>query len=187
MIALLLTAALLTADSEQGLPFRQPELCGAHCLFMALRALDAPIDGLQPLVSRLGDPPDGGYSLAQLAAEAEKFDLHTLGVETSLASLSRRPGRFVCIAHMKKGHFVVIAKCDERNVTVVNPPEAQTIPASTFLGQWDGKALILSREPVIPEGQIPVPWGRMAYFLGAVVLALVSGVVIWGRNRRSAK
>ena len=130
------------------------ELCGTYSLYVGLRSLDANLSGLDTIEAELGPPPRGGHSMADLASTAEKLGFQTLGVHTTLHNLSQRPGRFACIAHLKHGHFVLIAKSDEAGVHVVDPPSAKVIARNVWDAAWEGDALLISTAPLLSELEV---------------------------------
>jgi ABC-type bacteriocin/lantibiotic exporter with double-glycine peptidase domain len=160
-------------------------LCGAYCLFVGLLALDVPLENLDVVQKRLGSPPRSGYSFAQLAQAAESFGLHTLGVETTLERLRARTQRFVCIAHLRSNHFVNIAAVGDQGVTYCDPPAHETIPAITFNTLWDGKALLLAREPLIPEEEIRLPRQGGQAWLWMMAATVVLAVMAWRLIQRN--
>ena len=161
---------------------RQP-LCGLYCLHVGARSV-----GLRPVLSELaaalGPPGADGYSLAQLAAAAEGQGLHALAVGTTADRLARRPGRFACIAHLDGNHFVLLNGVDGPMVGVVDPPRRYAAPARTLASRWDGRALLISPDPLLPEEALPEPWGWRAACLAAAVLttAAAAGILYWRRR-----
>lgn len=119
-----------------------------------LRSLDANLSGLDTIEAELGPPPRGGHSMADLAEAAEKLGFQTLGVHTTLRNLSQRPGRFACIAHLKHGHFVLIAKSDDSGVHVVDPPTAKVVAQNVWNAAWSGDALLISTDSLLPETEV---------------------------------
>ncbi len=188
-LCLMVTAAELRPTAE--------ELCGTYSLYVGLNSLDAELSGLDALERTLGPPPRGGHSMAELARTAEKLGFKTLGVQTNLRHLSQRTGRFACIAHMKHGHFVLIAKVDESGVHVVDPPRRNVVAEHVWNAAWGGPALLISRDPLLPEQEVEVlsqlasqaeltrqvrqQWGSIL----AVVLSVVVGVGLVVRWRRA--
>jgi ABC-type bacteriocin/lantibiotic exporter with double-glycine peptidase domain len=161
-------------------------LCGAYCLYVGLLALEIPVGDLDQVQDRLGPPPKPGYSFAQLAKAAESFGAHTLGVQTTLEQLDARPQRFVCIGHLRSNHFVIIANISPDLVTYCDPPAEGSMPQLTFNALWDGQALLLAREPLIPEEEIVVRSARSAFvwwLLGAGILGIGGYILL---RRRAA-
>lgn len=157
--------------------------CGAEALFFGLKWLDLPVQNFQALEAKLGQPSELGYSMAELEAAAKQFGATTLGVQTTLENLARRPESVVKIARMRSGHFVSII--DERDgmVYFVNPPAREDhVPRATFNQLWDRKVLLLSTSPLVREEDLPrpIPW--------ALILAVGSGLVVtmlallWGKR-----
>ena len=175
---LLLTTAAFAMLAQS--PSQTPDLrCGSYCLYVSLKALDLPVGSFDELQQRLGQPsPATGYSLAQLKEAAESYGARTLGVETTPENLRRRPGRFACIAHLDGNHFVNIYDVDEKEAWIIDPPRRYTIPLDTLSIRWDGTALLLAREPLLAEEDLPreVPWLTIAAVCAAVLLL---GAVVW--------
>jgi ABC-type bacteriocin/lantibiotic exporter with double-glycine peptidase domain len=160
--------------------------CGAHCLYVALLALDIEIDSLDALEDDLGPPPARGYSLGQLAQAARAHGVDALGVSTSLDRLASRGGRFAVIAHWGDEHFVNVGGIGANGVTFADGAVVRTIPPTTFNTQWDGNALLLSRDPLLPEEQIVVPdsdqWRQWSLWAGVAAAATFLGIQ-WSRRR----
>ncbi|HUY91070.1 MAG TPA: cysteine peptidase family C39 domain-containing protein [Pirellulales bacterium] len=131
------------------------EHCGAYCLFVSLAALDTRVGTFNELERQLGAPGRGGYSLGQLADFAESKGLSTLGVVTNVDNLQRREGPFTCIAKVDDHHFVNIAGVGDGRVQVIDPPREYAIPIPTFAARWDGTALLIARNPLVREEDLP--------------------------------
>lgn len=161
-------------------------LCGANTLYISLKALDADVGSFDELRASLGKLRPQGYSLGQLAEAAESHGMHTVGVQTSAENLSRRPGRFACIAHVDDNHFVNIADVKNGMVSIIDPPRSYTLPAETLSARWDGTALLISPEPILAEEDLPrpLPWR----WVGAALLACMALYTGWVllRKRRAA-
>lgn len=161
--------------------------CGARCLFVAAHSLDETVPvTFEELLKRLPAEKDG-VSLSQLQEQATALNFHTLAVQTSLPALNDRQRPFACIAHLKRRHFVLITKYDGQTVTISDPPESYTLPAATFLTEWDGHALLLARTALVPEETIvSAKWwrdvGKQCSIWGGVLLA-VTGCVVTIRNK----
>lgn len=148
--------------------------CGSYCLYTALKALDVPVGSYAELEEKLGDPGLSGYSLAQLDDAARGYGAHTLGVETSVASLRLRERPFACIAHVDQGHFLLISDVDDALAYIVDPPRQYPLPLDTLRARWDGKALLIARQPLAAEEDLRAPWPLARYAaVGALALAVV--------------
>ena len=174
--------ALLATPGPSGPP--EPE-CGAHCLYVALRALDVPAKH-DEVKDKLGPLPPGGYSLGSIEEVAQGYGLEMLGVTTSVENLRLRPERFACIAHLSGNHFVLLAAAPEEGpVRVIDPPKTYDLPAETLATRWDGTALLLSPDPLIKEEDLPRPvpwlWTLVGVLAGAV---FAMGLVLVARRRR---
>lgn len=159
--------------------------CGAYCLYAALGSLDLAPSSFEELEARLGQPTSLGYSLQQLEAAAKDLGAFTLGVETSLGNLLRRPGRFACIALLERsGHFVCVYDADEDHVYLIDPPESRKSARDAFSAVWSGKALLLSDRPIDLALPYRFPW-RIAFW-GSIVAAALLGGAEYLRRRRAA-
>jgi hypothetical protein len=179
---------LITAMNErQGAPTSSDPRCGSRCLYVALRALEFDVPNLAELETRLGGVPPGGFSLAQLEQAARSYGAQTLGVKTSADNLTKRVGRFCCIAHLNGSHFVLLADIDGDTVSVADPPGLTELPIDTLMSQWSGVALLVSRDPLEAEESLGGS-GTLAMLLtglGCVVLAL--GVALAIRSARQGR
>lgn len=148
--------------------------CGSYTLYVSLRALDLPVSSFEELERKLGQPSQLGYSMGELAEAGRSYGAHALGVETTAENLQQRPGRFACIALIDEAHFVVVADIDDGQVSVIDPPRSANIPLETFRTQWDGRALLISRDPLLPEEELPRPirWSILWLALGVIGVAL---------------
>lgn len=183
----ILIAAVLAAPPVQ--PASPPQSgdlrCGSYCLFAALKALDVPVDNVQEIESKIGQPTRIGYSMQQLADAVSMFGAYSIGLETSLEQLEAREGPFACIAALDEGHFVCIYDVDQDHVFVIDPPDRRVMTRAGFGALWGGKALLVSSRPIaaLPP-RSPYRW----ILLGSVVAAAcVGGVVLLvklGRDRR---
>lgn len=184
MIALPLAAAVcLAGQAPAGSISARPDLrCGAYCLYVGLKAIGRPVESFAQLEQRLGQPSPLGYSMAQLAEVAESYGASTLTLRTTLENLRRRPGRFACIALLRKSnHFVCVYDADSDSVRVVDPPDQKNLPAEVFRDFWTGEALLVADRPLAPLGPEP-RWDWIAAGALAGTLA-VAGFV----RRRSAR
>lgn len=176
---LLMTAGLLLAQASAGAAERDPK-CGLHCLYVALKAQDSPVS-LTDLEKKLGPPTGGGYSLGLLQETAGHVGFHTLAVSTSVENLKRRDGRFSCILHLDEHHFACLAGFDgQGQAQIVDPPGEYSLPLETLSSRWSGAALLLSKEPLVAEEDLPrpFPWGAAAWGAGGLVLLSALGVVV---------
>lgn len=159
--------------------------CGINTLYVGLRALDVEVaSGPDELEQKLGTIPADGYSLAQLADVAESYGLHTLGVQTTPENLTRRPGRFVCIAHVQGSHFVNVANVQDGVVSIIDPPREYTMAADAFRTLWSGTALLISPDPLLPEEDLPQPFNWRPLLIAALAALAVWSLWIVLRSRR---
>lgn len=172
-VALLGVSAVIGAGNG-ALP--EKELCGAYCLYLGLKAIDVPVEGMERLQHELGSPPAGGYSLGQIDTTARKFGAQTLGVKTTFANLRLRKERFVCLAHLKENHFVLFTKIQKDGVIVVDPPIKKFVPFVTLQRDWDGNALLIAPEPLLAEESLR---SRFGWWVPAIAVGIsVAGVVV---------
>lgn len=143
--------------------------CGSRCLYVALKSLNLPVESTVQLEGLMGDPFPSGYSLAELAAAAETCGARTLGVKTTFENLQKRPGRFACIAFVGGDHFVLFGDVKDQMVTYVDPPRMTTLPTATVLNEWQGEALLISPEAILPEESLP---GNRTGWINALIIAL---------------
>lgn len=164
-------------------------LCGANTLYVSLKALDADVGSFGELRQTLGEPGPQGYSLGQLAEAAQSYGMQTLGVETSAGNLSRRPGRFACIAHVGENHFVNIADVKDGMVSIVDPPRSYTLPGETLSARWDGTALLISPTELLAEEDLPgpFPWTQAAVGVLALLALYSAWVFLRGKRTMSKK
>ena len=193
MRPLILPLALALAAPSVG-PAREEDRaaeCGLFCLAVALDGTgiaDLDLDGLR---ERLGPPTAEGYSLARLDAAAAGAGAETLAVHTSVEGLGRRREageRFACIAHVDGDHFVLLADVDPAGrVKVIDPPHRYTLPPETLATRWGGDALLISRDPLTPEENLPgpFPWAAALCAAGGV-LCLGAVVVMWKKRAAAA-
>lgn len=186
ILALFFAASVSASGAEAtNSESREPDLrCGSYCLYVGLSALDLPVKSFEELEKKLGPPSSAGYSMGELAEAAKVYNAYTLGVETSFENVRRRPGRFACIAHLDGNHFVAFQKIDERQAWIVDPPRSYTIPLETLQTRWDGKALLISAEPLLEEENLPsvFPYWTVVIIAGVFLLT----ILIWKFAPRSA-
>lgn len=179
---------LLIAAAEPPAADETDLRCGSYCLYVSLKALDVPVESFETLEEQLGEPTVAeGYSLAQLQESAEHFGAHTLGVQTTIEDLRRRPGRFACIAHIRGHHFVNIAEIDEEEALIIDAPREYRLPLDTLRAEWDGTALLISDSPLLPEEELPHPiWYRVLIAVaGTAIFVVLVALIFRGRRSRS--
>jgi ABC-type bacteriocin/lantibiotic exporter with double-glycine peptidase domain len=169
-------------DADLALSPYRTDHCGALCLYIALRSLDVEVASVQEIADKMGLPPDGGYSLAQLAEAAQSYGMQTCGVETSAENLAKRAGRFACIAHYDDGHFVNLLDVEPGMVHVIDAPQSLRIPVETFDQRWSQNALLISNQPILSEDDLPID-SNWPLIVG-VLLAAVVFVGLWILLRR---
>lgn len=164
---------------------------GVYCLYTCLLALDFALPEYPDFEKSLGPVPEGGFSLAALAAAAERYGAHTLQVSTSIANLRKRDQRLACIAVYYNNHFVNVMGVDERNVRIIDPssryPSVEPMPHDSWRALWDGTGLLISKEPLVPEEDLPrdVPWTKIAMYVGLVLAVLLILLFARGANKKS--
>lgn len=161
--------------------------CGAESLYFGLKWLDLPVADFPQVEAKLGPPSNLGYSMSQLESAAQSFGAQTLGVETTLENLARRPEPLVRIAYLNSKHFVTILGESNGLVEIINPPAREIqIPRATFLQLWDGKALLLSTNPILKEEDLagPFPWRLI---IGVAIGAILSLVIFFWLSFKKPK
>ncbi|MFN9720859.1 MAG: DUF1573 domain-containing protein [Planctomycetota bacterium] len=182
-IFVLLTFRPIFAEEE--VPLR----CGSNCLYVAAGILDKAPASLEAVEEILGEPERNGYSLQRLAEGAKKIGLEAIPVRTSIGNLIARRERFVCIAHLSKGHFVILADVADQSVQVIDPPTNSILPIQTVANLWDGTALLVSLAPLLSEEELSqrlriAAMGKAAAcFIGLVSVA-GAGWIFVRRHRR---
>ncbi len=181
-MSVLLATQFAVADAPPSK--NSPDLrCGAYCLYVALKSLDAPVGRFDELQQALGSPTALGYSMDQLAEAAKSRGVFSLGVQTGLDQIESRAGRFACIALLEKaGHFVCIYDLDDKSVFLADPPTLREVDRQTFAKSWSGKALLISRQELFPIATRP---SRIWWVLGAVVALMVLVGIVALRFTRS--
>ena len=176
---LVLPAALVRADTEP--------LPGLKCLYVGLRSLDIDVGSYAKFVQQHGDVKAVGLSLDEMRQIAEAYGTSTLVVETSLQNLTRRPGRFACVAHVDGNHFVNVLEIGPHSVTIADPPQSGEVATGLFLKRWPGRALLLSKQPLVAEEALPSrsPWVIPAVS-GALIAVLIMIALTW-RWRRAQR
>lgn len=160
--------------------------CGSYCLMTALLSLDRAPEAMEQLEAVLGQPSEEGYSLQQLALAAEHFGAKAMAVQTSPDALLQRTGQFACIAHLRGNHFALLADMNKEEALVVDPPGTYPLPLPSLQSQWDGTALLISKQPLESEEAL-VARLRRAWLLKlsvrfAVTVLLVAVSVRAGRT-----
>ncbi len=185
---LALIAAVL-AQAPAPKPAAGPDpLCGAYCLYVALKSLDLPVGGFSDVEARLGPPSRMGYSMEDLAKGARGFGASTVGVETTLESLEHRPGRFACIALLERGHFVNVYDVRDGKVFLIDAPGSREAAADAFRTVWGGRALLLSAQPIEASYPTGPGWRTYAAIVGGLAVSVGGGASLlrWrGRSRRA--
>ena len=172
LVALCTLSSARAADDERS----SPQLhCGAYCLYLGLNTLDLPLKNYKELEDKLGQPGEFGYSMEQLSEAARSFGAYSLGVETSLENLRRRPRRFVCIALLKQGHFVNLYDATDDRVFLVDPPNLRQVGLDGFRATWTGKALLISDQAIPDESSL-----RSHYEWGLIVLIALAAMAVAG-------
>lgn len=193
-LALLLT--LFFSDLGQCADTAVPKpYCGADCLYISLRSLDIDVPAYKEFIGLMGEPRSTGFSMEDLKTQANRFKAQAVGVVTTPQNLLARTGRFACIAWLKRGHFVILADVDsvKQEAQIVDCPLEATVSFAALKSQWNGEALLVSREALASEETVALhaatvegmslPWiiGLAAIIAGC--LLLVSLIVRKWRSR----
>jgi len=161
---------------------RAPDLlCGIKCLYVGLLTLGVEPGKYGDFVEKHGDIDARGMSLGRIDEIARKYQVHTLGVNTSLEDLRRRTGQFVCIAHVDGNHFVNIGDVTDKEVWIVDPPGEGAVARGLFAKRWKGTALLISTSPLEVESSRFWRWLSMCVTTGGAL----SGLWLWRRARRA--
>jgi predicted double-glycine peptidase len=147
---------IIVIAMQQDLRSQDSDLeCGVRCLFVGLHSADDQCTvTLNELRKRLA-PGDSGNTLKQLSAAAGTLGFQKLELHTTLDALRVRQRPFVCIAHLKSNHFVLLADITDETIDLLDPPNSlTTVPVSTFTSAWSGNVLLLSKSPLEGEDVI---------------------------------
>ncbi len=158
-------------------------LCGASCLYVALNALDVNVTSFESLLERLPEVAMVGHSLGELEKVAQSYEMNTLAVETTLANLERRKGRFACVAQINGTHFVLISNIGAGHVTLMDPPYEKTIDRDVFSDSWDGQALLISAGDLAPEDKLNSRFPEGLLLVVIVVCASGGSFYVFKHNR----
>ena len=178
-------AAQESADSR-GEAFRGDDRCGEYCLRVALPGLGFDGDAAAAALEALGPAPPGGHALADLADAVEAAGGHWLAVDTAPDRLRTRRElgeRFACVAHVDGNHFLLVSEVAENGeARVIDPPASYPLPPETLAKRWGGTALLISRTPLTPEGELPGPFPWLIALLVAAGACAAAGVWLWRRE-----
>ena len=83
-----------------------------------------------------------GYSLSELSAFAEMRGFTASGYMASVDDLPK-PGKAPVIAHLTRGHYVVVHFVSDEYATIFDPAYGRTfsVPLREFIDEWSGKIL----------------------------------------------
>ena len=185
--ALILPPAAGAADEAPGLGRR----CGEYCLRVALPALNFTPEETAAAVDRLGVPPAGGHAAADLLAAAEAAGGRAVAVKTTLPALKSRQGLgepFACVLHLDGDHYALLSEvADDGSARLVDPPRSYSLPPRTLAARWDGTALLVSRDELTAEADLPGPFPWFAAALAAAGgLGLLIAGGVWLARREPA-
>ena len=76
------------APGTQSLEASSNNLCGVHCLYLAMKSLGDDSIALDALKAEFCEPSAGGYSMEQIRQIANAHGLQTLAVSTTLENLN---------------------------------------------------------------------------------------------------
>jgi ABC-type bacteriocin/lantibiotic exporter with double-glycine peptidase domain len=159
-------------------------LCGARCIYVALKGLDFDVGEFTAFKARIGAPTPAGYSLSDLAGVAQSYGARTLAVETTLENLALRRERLACIAHVDASHFVLVYDVQPNLVHIMDPPRAAQISPRALLQRWNGRALLVSKSELGAEEDL-ARWPQATLLGGVAILivALSAAGFVWRRRR----
>jgi ABC-type bacteriocin/lantibiotic exporter with double-glycine peptidase domain len=162
--------------------------CGLRCLYVATVALGHDSDYAK--IKSLAPPSASskGYSLAQLRDLAADMGLQTALIRTDHERLARRSQRqpFACIAWLNNDHFVLITDVRADRLLVVDPPHRRWTDNIVFSHRWDGSALLLANEPLIPEESLVHGHRLSRLGIGLCGFLLLGICLFTWRHRRCA-
>ena len=189
VLSVLLAAAVPVAAQDS--PAAAKPECGFYCLAVALRTAGVGGADAKSLRAALGDPGTRGYSLADLDRVARELGAETLAVSTSLDGLKARVAagdRYAAITHVDGNHFVLVSGfAPDGRVEVIDAPRTYEQPPETFAARWDGAALLVARDPLTPEADLPGPFPWLVAALSAGGVLCAAGVIVlWWRGRDGA-
>ena len=108
-----------------------------------------------------------GYSLLEIAEFVESRGFKAAGYLLSERDLPQ-PGDLPVLAHLSRGHFVVVLARNNGHVSLFDPALGETIsvPLTLFLEEWSGRALVVTTSDLYskpgirptlarPSGDIP--------------------------------
>ena len=186
IIAALFTAPAFAAEPGEG------RRCGEFCLRVALPGLGFDDAATAAAVKRLGVAPAAGHSVADLEEAVAAAGGHALAVGTNAERLRARRAagdRFACVVHLDGDHFALLTGFPATGTArVIDPPGAYDLPPETLAARWDGRALLLSRDPLTAEADLPgpFPWGAVGWAVAGTCGLLAAGGVWWARRRAVA-
>jgi apolipoprotein N-acyltransferase len=93
-----------------------------------------------------------GYSLAELARIARERGFAAQGFEGAFTDLPA-PGRPPVLAHLRRGHYVVVLEAVPGWVTYFDPARGETMraPRGEFMEEWSGYFVVVS---TLPESEL---------------------------------
>ena len=185
-IAAVLLAAAVPAAARTAPDDPEKLRCGEYCLRVALPGLGFDDAATAAAVETLGVPPAGGHAPADLADAVRAAGGRWLAVQTTADALRRRRAlgeRFACVAHVDGSHYVLLSEIGENGeARVIDPPASYPLPPETLARRWDGAALLVSRDPLTPEADLPGPFPWAWALLAAAGLFGAAGVWLWRRE-----
>jgi Protein of unknown function (DUF1573)/Peptidase C39 family len=165
-------------------------LCGAECLYIALRALNS--HQLPPSFSAFvkTHPPSSkaGYSLAMLFDIAERNGVNAKLLQLSSEQLIAVADRYQVILHLSgPSHFILCEEAKPIGVKAFDPESRSVFLSSRQLQErWKGNCLVLSNSPIkVPSGYFGF-WNQVTGWIAiacCIVLASLSFILWLRRNR----
>ena len=117
--------------------------CGPLCLFVALSSMGYETGDFDRFVG--GFVTKGPHSILDLKTRASQFGCETQVVQRDIRSLT---GNVLVIAHMRKGHFLLVHGEVGDELKIVDPPSSRTVSTSDFEKEYSGYMLILDANVV---------------------------------------
>ena len=163
--------------------------CGEYCLRVALPALGFAPGEVAAAVQSLGVAPPVGHAAADLTAAAAAAGGRAAAVSTTLAALRARQDLgepLACVLHLDGDHYALLnGFADDGSALIVDPPRSYSLPPESLAKRWDGTAVLVSRDALTPEADLPrpFPWATAA-LAAAGGLGLLAAGGVWLARRQ---
>jgi ABC-type bacteriocin/lantibiotic exporter with double-glycine peptidase domain len=164
-------------------------LCGPACLLIAAKSFGIEQYSLDGIAQMADWNYMDGTSLLGLESASHRMGLNVEGLNLEIDQLADLMTHNNAMAIIEsQNHFYLLMKASQGNFLVVTTPvEPKWFQAAQVAEVWDGKALLLSRQPV----RVHSPAGSALLLAGVTGLATVGvGFVclaVKSRKRRKVK